>query len=182
MNIFILSRSVSPPLHFRTNAKYHCDKHVVKMIAESVQMLATAYHHSLPLASELDAPPCKPLSGGFLKHPCVQWTLAHHNNINYLCRLALALCDEHQYRYPLNPEHTYFPWLRQLAKHLDSLGFHANSSLPTHFAVAIKDPAKRSTSCLHQDAVSIYRNYYVDDKAAFATWKNRESPEWWPFS
>jgi hypothetical protein len=38
MNIFVLDEN--PTLA----AKYHCDKHIVKMAVESNQMLATAYH------------------------------------------------------------------------------------------------------------------------------------------
>lgn len=182
MNIFILSRTTAPAVHYRTQAVYHCDKHVVKMIAESTQMLATAVQkfsaffddhdgNSLPL-------PCKPLTGGFTKHPCTAWTCASIVNTNYLCRLALALCDEHQHRYPLSADHQYWPFLRQLGKELDMLGFHINHPLPTHFAVAVKDPALRSTATPHQEAVDIYRRYYQDDKAPFATWKHRNVPEW----
>lgn len=183
MNIFILSRTTSPQAHYRTNAKYHCNKHVVKMIAESTQMLVSACYYGHPLLQNMHDRtvqfPCKPLSAGMLKHPCTVWTCFNLTHTNYLCRLALALVDEHQYRYPLSPEHVYAHWLRILAMELWELGYNANSPLPKQFAVAVKDPALRSTSTPHQDAVDIYRRYYHDDKAAFASWKNRELPPWW---
>ena len=38
MNIFVLHKN--PKLA----AKFHCDKHVIKMIVESAQMLMSSYH------------------------------------------------------------------------------------------------------------------------------------------
>ena len=188
MNIFVLSRSMSPLVHHRNNAAYHCNKHVVKMIAESTQMLVTALHGAnFPalgtyIPDVLTQFPCKPLSPSMAKHPCTQWTAKNIIHFNYLCRLANVLCTEHQHRYPLSPEHCYTPWLRELGRHLDSIGIHANTELPTHFTVAVKNETLRSTSTPHQDAVDIYRQYYIDDKAAFAAWKNRTAPAWWPYS
>jgi len=132
---------MSPILHHRNNAAYHCNKHVVKMIAESTQMLVTALHGANFPAISAHVPevlanfPCKPLSASMAKHPCTQWTAKNIIHFNYLCRLANVLCTEHQHRYPLSPEHCYTPWLRELERHLDSIGIHANTELPTHFAL-----------------------------------------------
>jgi len=188
MNIFVLSRSMSPLVHHRNNAAYHCNKHVVKMINESTQMLVTVLvQHNFPALSKTLPPalaqiPCRPLGASMTKHPCTQWVFKDIKHFNYLCRLALALCAEHQHRYPLSAEHEYLPWLQELAVFLNLHGIHSATELPTHFAVAVKSEILRSTSTPHQDAVDIYRQYYIDDKAAFAAWKNRTAPAWWPYS
>jgi hypothetical protein len=189
MNIFILSHNYKPIQHYRENALYHCDKHVVKMIAESTQMLVTALTQTTYPAlgtyisdSLANSIPCKPLSAGHAKHPCVVWVKQDIVHFNYLCRLALALVEEHQHRYPLSVRHAYFPFLRALANQLDEAGIHFNTPLPRNFAVAVKDPDKKSTCVSPEQAVETYRQYYIEDKAAFATWKNREAPRWWPFT
>ena len=32
--------------------------------------------------------------------------------------------------------------------------------------------------CKEADTVSAYQTYYIEEKSYFATWKNRETPEW----
>lgn len=187
MNIFILSEEREPLVHYAQQAQFHIDKHVVKMIAESVQMLVTAlYAKPSPLATQsgylpasiVDVLPCKPLSASMTKHPCTQWTCASIENFNYLACLALQLCYEHQYRYPLSAQHAYMPWLSALVAELTRLGFGPNYTLPTQFAVAVKNANKRSIATDHVDALDIYRSYYVRDKRAIATWKKRMKPVW----
>lgn len=179
MNIFILSEEREPLVHYHQQAHYHIDKHVVKMIAESVQMLVTSlsFHSNYDsmLASNL---PCKPLSASMTKHPCTVWTCSSIEHTNYLACLALQLCHEHQYRYPLSPQHAYMAWLSSLVAELTRLGFGPNYALPTQFAVAVKDTDKRSIATDHVDALHIYRSYYVRDKRSIATWKKRLKPMW----
>lgn len=187
MNIFLLSNAIDPLTHYDEQATYHCDKHIIKMIAESTQMLVTAMtvNNLLPGFSLLqnqhilDRLPCKPLGASMQKHPCTIWASESLTNFNYLACLARALCREHGYRYPLSTSHAYESWLYDLADMLRK-DFNVNSSspLPTHFAVAIKDADKRSTHTPHHEAVKLYRSYYVADKIGFATWKRRGTPVW----
>ena len=181
MNIFILSEEREPLIHYAQQAQYHIDKHVVKMIAESTQMLVTAASQpSFKLPAEIvRSTPCKPLSASMMKHPCTQWTVCSIENFNYVACLALQLCQEHQYRYPLSAEHAYMPWLRQLVNKLSDMGFGPCYELPASFAVAVKDASKRTTSADHATALDIYRSYYVRDKRSFATWKKRTKPMWY---
>jgi hypothetical protein len=189
VNIFILSDSTDPHDHFLKQASMHIDKHVVKMIAESTQMLVTSFFvANSPLitqsgympASVVDRLPCKPLGSNMRKHPCTEWTCASKQHVNYLCQLAIALVNEHQYRYPLSPEHAYAPWLRNLATLLaDEFGLDAFSKLPETFAVAVKSVELRSVSTPHMQACDIYRDYYFADKILFASWKRRNTPLWW---
>ena len=179
MNIFILSEEREPLIHYQQQAHYHIDKHVVKMIAESVQMLVTAL--AAPHRNGIfDIPsfPCKPLSASMTKHPCTQWTCASIENFNYLACLALQLCQEHQYRYPLSAEHAYMHFLKALVDQLKLHGFGPTADLPQQFAIAVKDPNKRTTSADHMIALDTYRSYYVRDKRSFATWKKRMKPVW----
>lgn len=188
MNIFILSEEREPLVHYHQQAHYHIDKHVIKMIAESVQMLVTSlsFHSNYDsmigklaaapqIASNL---PCKPLSASMTKHPCTVWAASRIEHTNYLACLALQLCQEHQYRYPLSPQHAYMAWLQALVAELTRLGFGLTYDLPTQFAVAVKADNLRSTSTDHMSALDIYRSYYVRDKRSIATWKKRLKPMW----
>lgn len=186
MNIFILSEERNPDIHFEQQAAYHVDKHVVKMIAECTQMLVTALATeslvsqpaNLFLQSNIIAQtPCKPLSLSMRKHPCTKWTAANIQNFHYVAQLAVALVNEHKYRYPLSWEHAYGRWLVSLA---ELLAVHAPVFLmPQNFAVAVKSVALRSESTPHADTVAIYRDYYMHDKAGIASWKRRAKPAWW---
>jgi hypothetical protein len=128
MNIFILSEERNPDIHFDQQAAYHVDKHVVKMIAECTQMLVTAlatdefisHPDRLYLQSNsIAVTPCKPLSPSMRKHPCTLWTVANIQHFHYLTKLAVALVNEHKFRYPLSWEHAYGQWLSTLADLLD---------------------------------------------------------------
>lgn len=186
MNIFLLSNALDPATHYDEQAIYHCDKHIIKMIAESTQMLVTALSSGkLPtgmrnyIPDSMTAMPCKPLGVSMQKHPCTLWTCESMTNFNYLAQLASMLCIEHGYRYPLSPTHAYRNWLYRVADWLAAdFNLSPQSPLPTHFAVAIKDAAKRSTHTPQHEAVKLYRSYYVDDKINFATWKRRGTPVW----
>ena len=177
MNIFILSEQINPQAHYAQQAEFHIDKHVVKMIAESVQIAVTVLSN-LP-EIEVGVFPCKPLGKGHAKHPCVEWASASLTNLNYVICLARALCKEHQYRYPLSPEHAYSAWITHAWYRMATLGYGTTAPLPTSFAVAVKDVSKRSTSVDHLQAMHTYRRYYFSDKAGFASWKKRQKPVWW---
>lgn len=152
MNIFVLS------LQIIECAMFHCDQHVVKMILESAQMLCTA---------------CI-LSGGkagyrvvHQKHPCNLWILKSLSNWRWLRDLASALNDEFKFRYNRTVNHKSFDVISELEEpNIEDKGLTPFSlAMPEEF----KDP----------DPVQAYRNYYAGAKYKFATWKNREIPEWY---
>ena len=184
MNIFLLSYERNAHKHFAEQAAFHCDKHVIKMIAESTQMLVTALSSPAMLTRYpgMLTPngvhtPCKPLSSSHAKHPCMIWTGASIEHTYYLLRLALALCVQKQRRWPLNPDHEYNFWLLNLANQFAKCGFSMADPLPETFPVAVKNELLRSTATPHHQAVAIYRSYYVSDKAGIATWKTN-TPIW----
>ena len=108
MNIFVLDKKP------REAARQHCDKHVVKMIIESAQMLSTT-HRLLDGKQTI-----KPSISGkrmvkywemdnqydenllykavHMKHPCTLWTMESNSNYYWHWELFNALCDEYIHR------------------------------------------------------------------------------------
>lgn len=141
MNIFVLDTDPE------VAASLHCDKHVVKMILETAQLLSTA-RAELGLSH-----PYKP---NHVNHPCSIWTRASQANYAWLRRLGLALYDEYQRRYD-NRVHKSGELIRSraLATPL-AKAFPALKRTP--FAQAMPDEYR------HPDAVVAYRTYYLADK------------------
>jgi hypothetical protein len=121
MNIFFLSMN---PVKA---AQAHADKHVVKMLLESTQMLWTVQHvvaaeHNNGIIPEIEnAPPTKTgRTGGYRlthkNHPCNIWVRASIANYRWLVALAIALADEYHFRYPARKEphacEAHVAWLR----------------------------------------------------------------------
>ena len=87
MNIFVLDRDVVKC------AQFHNDKHVVKMILESAQLLCGVHHMT---ESPLDDIPYR-LS--HKNHPCSIWARQNLSNYLWSCELGLELCKEYTHRY-----------------------------------------------------------------------------------
>ncbi len=168
MNIFILNND--PQLA----AQDHCDKHVVKMHVEGVQMLV----------SVLQRWKCNPAvytkggtihKGGYANHPCTLWAGDSLANFKWLLEYTEALCREHTHRYGTYPVsyqqcetiRSYLPLMEEIFKYNGLMCL-------TPFAQAMPDCYK------DDDAVVAYREYYAKDKAAIAKWaKNRPAPGWY---
>ncbi len=153
MNIFVLDNDITQC------ARYHCDKHVSKMILESVQMLCTA------LNKKGFTTPYRSTHG---KHPCVLWVEASYDNFDWLRQLALALNDEYRFRYERQRDHASIKVLRAI----ENMPFESRGL--TEFAQAMPDQYK-----VEGDAISAYRAFYLGDKAPFARWTRRSAPPWW---
>jgi len=156
MNIFVLHTEPG------TAARLHCDKHVIKMILESAQMLSSA------IAKYGGTPRYKPTHVG---HPCTRWAGETRDNFDWLVELALALACEYEHRYSPRREHRSVAVIRDA--HAQRLLVPAGSLTP--FAQAMPDKYK------HADAVTAYRRFYAAEKARFATWRApRVRPDWMP--
>lgn len=153
MNIFILDRDI------RRCAQYHCDRHVSKMILESVQILCTALNKRGFVA---------PYRSTHAKHPCVLWTEKSYDNFLWLRELALELNTEYRYRYQREQDHASIGVLR----YLDTMRFESTGL--TQFPQAMPEQYK-----VPDDPVAAYRAFYLGEKSAFATWKRRSAPPWW---
>lgn len=152
MNIFILDEDIP------TCARYHCDKHVVKMILESVQILCSA------LSKQGIVTPYKPTH---LNHPCVVWTELSYDNFLWLRRLALELNSEYRYRFAKVQDHKSIPVLHEISVHR-----YERRGL-TEFAQAMPEKYRKPG-----DPVTAYRRYYIGEKLGFARWTGREVPCW----
>ena len=157
MNIFILD---SDP---EEAARQQCNKHIVKMPIESVQLLSSA----LP-------PEVAPCKYTHVNHPCAVWVRQSLTNYKWLLVHAAAQFEEYTRRY--GREHATEEKLYRcfdLKPDIPDLGL-------TPFARAIKEPWKEQTAGM--DIVEAYRTFYVGDKARFAKWQPRATtPAWWPY-
>lgn len=152
MNIFVLSEDPAEA------ARMQCDKHVVKMILESGQMLCAAHE-----------PGSAPWKRTHYNHPCTVWTRTSAANYKWLAVHGLELCAEYTRRYKRrHAAEDVLIWCAQnIPKNIPDEGL-------TPFVVAIKNP-----KYVKQDAVSSYRAYYLGDKIRFAAWRYCDPPQWW---
>jgi hypothetical protein len=164
MNIFFLS--MLP----QRAAQWHCDKHVVKMILESVQMLWTT-HHIAGLFITLPESELKPYKPVHRNHPCCRWVRASTGNYQWLCALAEALVTEYHYRYPKGQVHACEPHLRWLSANVPRIP----EGPLTWPALAMPPEYKIS-----QNPTACYRAYYTGAKQHILKWTGRESPPWIP--
>ena len=154
MNIFVLHKNPFKAAHDM------CDKHVVKMILESAQMLCSAFPNEEA-----------PYRRAFYNHPCTKWSRASIQNYEWLLDHAVGLLNEYEDRY--GKTHKSASVIEWCDKHSRRL------ALPdvglTDFAQAMPDQYKNNC------AIKAYRNYYIGEKAYFAKWNKqpyREAPKW----
>jgi hypothetical protein len=153
MNIFVLD---SDPVKA---ARYHCNKHVVKMILESASMLAIPH----------DNPPCNK-SKAWKNHPCTRWTVENTANYEWHCELAYNLCMEYTTRY-----HKRHKMQDVIEWYSNNLPLLPKVDCVNSYCLAMPD------DCKSGDAIVSYRKYYMNYKAGFAKWPEGLIPYWWVF-
>lgn len=180
MNIFILSD------HPVEAAQLQCDKHVVKMIVESAQMLSTVHRM---LDGELKRGPSK--SGKTLSkhwilpdsrdsimykavhmgHPCTVWSTINTGNYWWHYVHFTALCDEYTHRY--GKVHSTDTLLRKALANYPK-------NLPTNYRTQFPLAMGSNPECMHpNDPVRSYREFYQTKQERFKmSWTKREIPEW----
>tara|TARA_R110002110_G_scaffold257014_1_gene472978 strand:+ start:4716 stop:5180 length:465 start_codon:yes stop_codon:yes gene_type:complete len=151
MNIFVLHKDPQKA------ASMACDRHVVKMILETAQMMCTvvaSYGHDTPY---------RPTHA---KHPCTVWAAQSRANWDWLTEYGMELCAEYTKRYSkTHKSQSIIEWCAMT--HIDL------PDIPqTPFAQAM--PPQYRNDCV----VTAYRAYYHGEKAGFATWKT-QAPDWW---
>ena len=160
MNIFILDLDVDKC------AEYHCDKHIVKMIIETAQILSTALH-SLGV-------PHNGYKPTHSNHPCCVWA-RDLNNWLYLRQLGFALGREYERRY--GRVHKSIGVISSLPIPLEM-----TVAPPKRFALAMPvtyHQYKKVRGAFEIDPVASYRAYYQSKQQSFSmTWKTREVPVW----
>ena len=179
MNIFVLDNEP------REAARQHCDKHVVKMIIESAQMLSTSHR---VLDGALTRKPSKSgktmvqywemdnqydenllYKAVHMKHPCTLWTMESSENYHWHWELFNALCDEYIHRYKR---------VHRTDELLRGRLLRPPENIPqgpmTPFRQAIFE------DCKGPDPVKAYRKYY-HAKTFKMVWTNREVPAWYSY-
>lgn len=156
LNIFYLDSNA------KIAAQWHVDKHVVKMILESAQLLSAA--HRILDNSHDD----RLYRTTHKNHPSAVWVRQSAQNYKWLYDLFVALCDEYTFRY--GKVHLTDTKLRHLLmtppKNIPDAPFtQPTQAMPNEYK--------------HNDSVVAYRQYYVHAKNKFATWKIPErKPPW----
>lgn len=144
MNIFHLDKN--PEIC----ASYHCDKHVVKMILETAQMLCTAYQRHFGNNEKLYKP-------AYPKHPMTLWVGNSKENFLWSLDLLKYLLDQYTLRYKkIHSSDRIYKLLTSLdITDFVSIGF-------TNPPLCMPDIYKSN------DYVSSYKKYYINEKKRFA--------------
>ena len=147
MNIFYLDKDPVKAAQIQYN------KHVVKMILESAQMLCTA-HHCHSLADETEWVPYKK---AHVNHPSTRWVRQSASNYLWLYYHMLALGDEYTKRYGkthLSITKCFLP-LYRIPVGIPSNGF-------------IQPPQCMPDEFKDECSVKAYWNYYIGEKYTVA--------------
>lgn len=139
----------------------HCNKHVVKMIVETAQLLSTA-HHVLDDNGD-----------GFYKpthknHPSAIWCRQSDSNYVWLWCLLVSLCKEYTHRYGKIHKCQGDGLVARLMK----LPNNIPTGPFTQPTPAMPDEYKTA------DSIQSYHNYYNGSKRSFAVWTARPTPTW----
>jgi len=163
-------------------AQWMVDKHVVKMILESAQLLSTA--HRIHDGQEFEG---KTQTGRkarrwflpddrehviytatHINHPSAVWARESVENYNWLVDHFFALMEEYNYRYGKN--HKCFgeiSYLLQSPPH----GLRDFDRTPIPSCMDDK-------YIISDDPITNYRNYYIKGKSHMFNWKKRNPPPW----
>ncbi|KKN10066.1 hypothetical protein LCGC14_1040300 [marine sediment metagenome] len=182
MNIFVLD------VDAKNAARYLCDKHVIKMIVESAQLLSTAhrvvdgerrvtlnaayqmitvYDHPIP---EMENVLYKAYS---VYHPCCKWVRSSFGNYSWLYAHFVALCIEYHHRYGK----IHLTERKLITALKDPPEEIRISSIEAFNVVAGGRPRYQVPP---HEAVELYREYYKKkfDDGMEMVWTNRAHPEW----
>jgi len=167
-------------------AQLQCDKHVVKMIVESAQMLSTAHRvldGNVVMRKSVSGKrmikyyehPRKYYEDNLYKavhhgHPSTVWTMESIANYNWHYEHWVALMDEYEYRY--GKTHS--------TRFLQKLLMRAPRNIPYNNGTPFKLAMKDYPECIALgDPVEAYRAFYQTKQDRFKmVWSKREIPEW----
>lgn len=180
MNIFVLHMFPSQA------AREHCDKHVIKMILESCQLLSTAhrlldgemYVHKSESGRNLkrwrlpDERDDLVYQATHMNHPCAVWCRVNTANYMWLWELTYHLAVEYTLRYGKIHKCEKIGLIDELKNPPGNLKV-VDFKKPESFALAMPDEYKDNT-----DPVASYRNYYLFEKEDLLYWRNRSAPSW----
>ena len=181
MNIFYIDHDPSQA------AEWMVDKHVVKMILESAQLLSTAHRVldgrqvegvNVNLENGTarktkawvldDARDSVLYAATHINHPSAVWCRNSIENYTWLVDHFFALMGEYTYRY--EKQHKCYGeisyMLQSPPKNLQKYDWTPMPSCMADEYIISNDP------------IINYRNYYREGKKNLHKWKNRQPPEW----
>lgn len=160
MNIFYLEEDP------QKCAQAYYDRHVVKMIVETAQMLSTAHRviDKDSLSNEYNLILYKKTHEN---HPSSRWVRYSRENYVWAYRLLVFLCQEYTYRYgKKHATERLLPILCYAPEGLKSSKFTAPPSvMPVEYQIS-------------DNSIVNYRNYYINGKYALQKYTKREFPSW----
>ena len=178
MNIFYLHED---PIQ---NAKWHIDKHIVKMPIEYAQLMSTAHRlldgemylgktaigRNIKRWKLHDEREDILYKASHINHPCTIWARDNCANYGYLYILFCSLCSEYTYRYGK----IHLTW-RKLGNVL--------ATPPKNITHASWINLPRMPQCMPEEykdinVISAYRRFYRNDKIDFAKYTRRDTPNW----
>lgn len=154
MNIFYLVHDVVQC------AVAHGNRHVIKMILETCQLLCSVYHTTTPEIKDV------PYKLTHMNHPCAVWARTSLDNYHWLLQLGFELCREYTHRYGrVHASQAVLVHLTSLdPPRVPSLGF-------------TPPPQAMPSMYYDDDSVEAYRLYYRQEKRHLFAWKRRDMPE-----
>tara|TARA_B100001094_G_C18127971_1_gene770560 strand:- start:977 stop:1567 length:591 start_codon:yes stop_codon:yes gene_type:complete len=184
MNLFLLHSNA------KVAARWHCDKHVVKMILEICQLLYTAWHQASTTVKWSTLCAHKPYRATHRNHPLAFWVRQDANHYMWACQLGYELCYEYTRRYGK---------IHKCQSHLDRLkdmGFPSTCKAETYTppenkSAVINIPEHCSVfycampvECVVNtdgklDGVASYRNYYMSKQWEMKWNKGKDKPPFW---
>lgn len=177
MNIFYLHNNP------KIAAEYHVDKHCVKMILETCQLLSTA-HRVLDGVETIGLSPSGRkqkrwvlpdhreqvlYSATHINHPSAVWVRQSKQNYMWLYGLLCELSSEYTYRYEKVHKCESIGLIDALGKFPQNIKSHGFTE-PT--------PAMPDQYKVPGNSVQSYHNYYNGEKQRMFSWKKREVPDW----
>jgi hypothetical protein len=190
MNIFVLHPNP------RKAARWHADKHVIKMLLETCQLLYTVHwvlaypelkncstpvalsrlQKTLALPRTMETAPMNSTGTqrGYrpchTRHPCARWARQTSGNYHWLAQLGLHLAEEYHYRFGKH---------HACEAHIHWLVVHRPRTLKPYprrpFAIAMAEEYRVSPN-----PIISYRHYYRTSKAerGLLHYTKRHSPHW----
>ena len=165
MNIFILDPK--PEIA----AIMQCDKHVVKMVLETAQLLSTA-HHELSETHGYSVDKDELYKRTHKNHPCAIWVRTCPENYDWTYHHLIALLDEYTHRYGRTHKTSRLVFILRnnpfggvVGDPIDAVSYSAPKCMP--------DDLKKD------GVVESYRSLYNEEKYKIAKWaKTRPQPKW----
>jgi len=156
-------------------ASYHCDKHVVKMILETGQMLSTAYQRHCGIDEQLYKP-------AYPKHPMTIWVGDSLGNYMWSMDLLGHLLNQYRLRY-----HNRIHKTGRILNNLICLNENIKDKfdvknftdpplcMPDEYKTTIRIDEDNATD--EFDYIQSYKNYYVGEKKRFAKYTSVDTPD-----